>query len=119
MADAEMATSAMGGGMQDAIIFGVAATMVYDVFSATNSSPQTTELFASDRAETLWKYVRLGGVQSAVLIGIMTFRGRSVWPVLGGASAGAMMWAMYAHALKSGGGSKPAFRLPWSNRGQG
>ena len=92
---------ATGGGM-DAIAFGVAADLVYNIFSATNSSPQTTELFAGDRADTLWKYVRLGGIQSIVLVGIMAQRGRSWWPVIGGGMAGGFMWLMYAHALKAG-----------------
>jgi hypothetical protein len=103
MADPAAITS-VGGGAADAIAFGVAADLVYNVFSATNSSPQTTELFAGDRATTLWKYVKLGGWQSALLIGIMAIRGKSIWPVIGGGLAGGMMWAMYAHALKAGGG---------------
>jgi hypothetical protein len=101
------------GGALDAIAFGVAADLVYNVYSATNSSPQTTELFAGDRADTLWKYVRLGAGQSVLLIGIMAYRGKSVWPILGGGLAGLMMHAMYTHALKSGGGKKPAISLPW------
>ena len=94
-------------GTADAIAFGVAADLVYNVYSATNSSPQTTELFAGERAKTLWKYVRLGGLQSVLLVGIMAVRGRSAWPVLGGALAGGMMYFMYAHALQAGQGSKP------------
>ena len=86
----------------DAIAFGVAADLVYNIFSATNSSPQTTELFAAERSETLMKYVRLGGVQAALLVGIMAYRGRSIWPILGGVLAGAAMWWMYSHALKAG-----------------
>lgn len=89
----------------DATSFGVAATLVYDVFSATNSSPQTTELFAKDRADTLWKYVRLGAVQSLFLVLVMWWRSKSVWPILGGLTAGLFMWAMYAHALRAGGGA--------------
>jgi hypothetical protein len=88
------------------IAFGVAADLVYNVFSATNSSPQTTELFSGARADTLWKYVRLGGMQSAVLVGIMAIRGRSVWPIIGGAVAGVAMWMMYAHALEAGKGKQ-------------
>lgn len=86
----------------DAIAFGVAADLVYNIFSATNSSPQTTELFAAERSETLMKYVRLGAVQAALLVGIMAYRGRSIWPILGGVLAGAAMWWMYGHALKAG-----------------
>ena len=102
MADPEATAAAMGGGEADALAFGIAATLVYDVFSATNSSPQTTELFASDRAGTLWKYVRLGGIQSVVLVGVMAWRSASVWPIIGGAAAGGLMWFMYAHALEAG-----------------
>ena len=98
----------MGNGL-NAVTFGVAADLIYNVFSATNSSPQTTELFAGDRADTLWKYVRLGGLQSALLIGIMAAGGRAggqwKWALAGGGVAGVFMWAMYAHALKAGGGS--------------
>lgn len=91
-----------GSGAVNAIAFGVAADLVYNVFSATNSSPQTTELFAGDRATTLWKYVKLGGLQSVILVGIMAHQSGSVWPILGGGLAGGFMWLMYAHALKSG-----------------
>jgi hypothetical protein len=101
------------GGALDAIAFGVAADLVYNVYSATNSSPQTTELFAGDRSATLWKYVRLGAGQSVILIAIMAYRGRSVWPVIGGGMAGVFMHLMYSHALKAGGGEKPAMVLPW------
>lgn len=113
------------GGELDAIAFAVAADLVYNVFSATNSSPQTTELFAADRAGALWKYVRLGGVQSAILIGVMFARGRTIWAVAGGVVAGGFMWGMYAHALKAGGaktgaadGGPPASSssmLSWGN----
>ena len=99
--------AALGGSADDAIAFGVAADLVYNIFSATNSSPQTTELFAGSRSGTLWKYVRLGGAQSAILVAIMAIRGRSLWPVLGGGMAGAFMWFMYGHALAAG-QNKPA-----------
>ena len=111
-----MAVSSLG--TQDAIAFGVAADLTYPVFGATNSSPQTTELFASDRAATLMKYVKQGAQQAAVLIGVMTFRAasdggwaRAFWPAAGGMLTGAMMWAMYAHALQAGQGqAAPAGR---------
>src|SRR5258708_22005335 len=102
MPDPQVTSSAMGADGMDAVAFGVAADLVYNIFSATNSSPQTTELAATERADTLWKYVRLGGFQSAILVGIMAVRGRSIWPVLGGGIAGVAMWAMYSHALKAG-----------------
>ena len=105
-AGALSATAGTGHAL-DAVAFGVAADLVYNIYSATNSSPQTTELFAQDRAATLWKYVRLGGGQSVILVGIMAYRGRTIWPILGGGLAGIMMHLMYSHALSSGGGKKP------------
>lgn len=98
-------------GAQDAILFGVAADLTYNIFSATNSSPQTTELFASARAATLWKYVRLGALQTTVLVGVMAARAlsdgarRAMWCIAGGVMAGGSMALMYAHALQAGGGT--------------
>lgn len=88
-----------------AIGFGVYADLAYNVYSATNSSPQTTELFAGQRAETLWKYVKLGDAQVAALAGVGAYlAGPSLWiyPVLGGAAVMVMMHLMYSHALKAG-----------------
>jgi hypothetical protein len=104
---ADAVAGSMSGGATDALAFGIAADLVYNVMSATNSSPQTTELFAGDRSQTLWKYVRLGLGQSAILVGIMAIRGRTVWPVLGGLAAGAAMHLMYAHALQAGQAKSP------------
>lgn len=108
MADV-LPASGSAAGAYDAIAFGVACDLTYTIFGASNSSPQTTELFASQRAGTLWKYVRLGGLQTCVLIGIMAARAgsegglaRAFWPAAGGLLTGGMMWAMYAHALKAG-----------------
>src|SRR5215468_6720527 len=107
MPDPTVTAGTMGGNSVDMIAFGVAADLVYNIYSATNSSPQTTELFAADRADTLWKYVRLGAGQAIILVGIMAIRGRSIWPILGGVVAGAAMHLMYSHALAAGAGQKP------------
>ncbi len=102
MPDPVAATAVGGGRGMDAVAFGIAADLVYNIYSATNSSPQTTELFASERSATLWKYVKLGGAQSLLLVGIMAVRGRTFWPILGGAAAATMMHLMYSHALRAG-----------------
>ena len=95
-------------GTEDAIAFGVACDLTYTVFGATNSSPQTTELFAGDRADTLWKYVKLGHVQVAGIVGFAAFiaskQGLAWWPLLGGGVVAVAMHGMYSHALKSGKG---------------
>ena len=107
-----------------AALIGIYATLVFDVFSSTNSSPQTTELFARDRGETLWKWVRIGAIISVIFIAmavIMEYQSghkenSAVWaPVIGGIAALAIMWAMYSHALAQGGGSKPGKKIGYTD----
>jgi hypothetical protein len=89
-----------------AVLFLAAADAAYNAYSATNSSPQTTELFAADRSHTLWKYVKLGHVQVAGIVGFAAFiankQGLAMWPILGGGVVALAMHGMYAHALSSG-----------------
>lgn len=85
-----------------AVSFGVYADLAYNLYSATNSSPQTTELFAGEREVTLWKYVVIGHVQ-AVALGIFgSVLDRSLWPLFGTISIGAVMHGMYKHAVGAG-----------------
>jgi hypothetical protein len=97
------AEGALGGGLA-AVLFAVYLDAGYNIMSATNSSPQTTELFAADRADTLWKYVKLGHLQiaGASVLGAVLAGRHWLWPLLGGAGAIAVMHAMYAHALNAG-----------------
>ena len=48
-------------GIGFASLFGIYADLAMNIASATNSSPQTTELFAGSRKTTLWKWVKIGG----------------------------------------------------------
>lgn len=101
-----------------ALSFGVYADLAYNLYSATNSSPQTTELFAGDRAETLWKYVRIGHVQAIGLGLFGSLLDRSWWPLLGTISIGGIMHGMYRHALAAGRGmAHPAGADPASSNG--
>jgi hypothetical protein len=91
----------------DAITFGIFAALTYDVISTTNSSPQTTELNAKARAETLMKWVKLGLAQAALFAGIGVAieikQGHSWWPpALGSGLAGILLWVQYVHAKESG-----------------
>ncbi len=116
MAIRGLATGAAG-------LFGIYVAVGYDVMSATNSSPQTTELFASDRADTLRKYVILGDVQ---LLGFGIFGSMlegNLWPLFGSVTAGVLLHAMYQHALyagqaktaqQKGGGAQNWARAAWS-----
>jgi hypothetical protein len=89
------------------VIIAVYAALTYDIISATNSSPQTTELNAAARAETLMKWVKLGLAQAALFaaIGIIVAwrTGSAVWaPLLGSGLAGGLLWMQYVHAKNSG-----------------
>lgn len=87
-----------------ALSFGVYADLAYNLYSATNSSPQTTELFSGDRAETLWKYVVIGHVQAVALGVFGSILDRTLWPLIGTLTIGGVMHGMYRHALAAGRG---------------
>ena len=89
----------------DAGIIGIYAAVVYDVISATNSSPQTTEINAEKRADTLMKWVKLGLVQAALFVGIGVMAepaGKKWRPIVGGGLAMILLWCQYVHAMQSG-----------------
>jgi membrane protein required for beta-lactamase induction len=90
-----------------AVTMAVYAALTYDIISATNSSPQTTEINAAARAESLMKWVKIGLYQAAgfAIIGIMlqAKEGKSPWPpAIGSGLAGWLLWIQYRHALKAG-----------------
>src|SRR5215475_2878623 len=86
-----------------AIKVAVYATVMYDIISATNSSPQTTEINAQKRAETLMKWVKLGLAQGALFVAISVILDKQRWPpMLGGGLAAALLWMQYVHAVNSG-----------------
>jgi hypothetical protein len=89
-------------GTSAAISFGVYADLAYNLYSATNSSPQTTELFAGEREVTLWKYVVIGHVQAVALGLFGSILDRSIWPLFGTLTIGGVMHGMYRHAVKAG-----------------
>jgi hypothetical protein len=81
----------------------VYATLMYDIISATNSSPQTTEINAKKRAATLMKWVHLGLIQGLMFVLIGVYLDEDRWPpLLGGGLAGALLYAQYLYALSSG-----------------
>jgi hypothetical protein len=92
-----------GVGESEAVTVAVYAALTYDIISATNSSPQTTEINAAARAETLMKWVRIGLIQAAGfgLLGVMLDKRR--WPpAVGAGVAGVLLWAQYVHAKNAG-----------------
>ena len=90
-----------------ALTMAVFAALTYDIISATNSSPQTTEINAAKRAPTLMKWVNIGLAQAALfgLLGVwLELRaGRSGFPpLIGTALAMSLLYGQYAHAKNSG-----------------
>jgi len=99
-----MAAETPGNG-GDAAVIGIYAAVVYDVISATNSSPQTTEINAKARADSLMKWVKLGLAQAAlfVIVGMLAEAPGKRWrPLAGGGTAAVLLWFQYAHAKKAG-----------------
>ena len=99
-----MALEKLTGNASNGVAFLVAAGIVYEIIAACCSSPQTMEINASARADTLMKYVTIGEVQSAFFIGAAAlFDTKHAVPILaGGISAGMVMHYSYVHALKAG-----------------
>jgi hypothetical protein len=96
-----------GSNLGNAAVFGVFGALTYDIVAAACSSPQTTEINAASRAETLMKWVYLGLGQAALYTGIGMWlqheEGKSVWPPLIGAGlGGGLMYASYVHARRAG-----------------
>jgi len=88
----------------DGIAFLVSAGIVYEIIAAACSSPQTTEINASARADTLMKWVHLGVGQAAVFIviaAVIDSKHRNAI-IGGGALAAGLMYIQYAHAKKAG-----------------
>lgn len=87
----------------DAIAFLVAAGLVMECIAASCSSPQTAEINAKKRSSTLMKWVHIGILESAVLIGIGAMVTKRPAPVIaGGALAAGTMYAQYVHARRAG-----------------
>jgi hypothetical protein len=84
--------------------FLVSAGIVYEIIAAACSSPQTTELNADTRSETLMKWVTIGIAQAAVFIGVAAALDAEHRAVIigGGVMGGGLMYASYVHAKRSG-----------------
>lgn len=85
-----------------AALAGIYGTFALDCYSTFCSSPQTTELNASARADTLMKWVTVGG-GAAVGGGLAaTIYSGSPVPLIATILVALLMWWCYAHAKKVG-----------------
>ena|SRR5215472_875807 len=85
-----------------AILVAVYATFALDVFSTFTSSPQTTELNAAARADTLMKWVKIGAAVALAGGAVGSYTSRSAWPLVATVTVAAAMWWFYEHAKRSG-----------------
>lgn len=94
----------MSHASSDGIAFLVSAGIVYEIIAASCSSPQTAEINAGARADTLMKWVKVGVGQSTLfVVAAALFDKKNAGAIIaGGVTAGTLMWLQYAHALKAG-----------------
>lgn len=92
------------GGAGFGVPFLVSAGIVYEIIAAACSSPQTTEINAPTRAETLMKWVYIGIAQAALFVFLAArFDKQHRHAIIaGGTIAGVIMFLSYAHAKQAG-----------------
>lgn len=83
-------------------VVGIYATFALDCYSTFCSSPQTTELNAKARADTLMKWVTIGGVVALAGGAAASAYSGSKAPLLGAAAVTIIMYVCYVHARNSG-----------------
>ena len=102
-----MAVEGLGRGSSSTaqgVAFLVSAGVMYEIIAAACSSPQTTELNAKARAETLMKWVHLGVLQGVLFVVLAAaYDRRAAKPILaGGFLAGVLLYVQYIHARNAG-----------------
>lgn len=89
----------------DAALLGIAYLGVKDIYSADNSSPQTTEINAKHRVATLMKWVNIAAAESLSIVLILAAaapRGHKRWPFFGGILALIVTYGQYLYAKSCG-----------------
>ena len=89
---------------ENGVAFLVSAGLVYEAIAAACSSPQTTELNARARSQTLMKWVYLGVGQAAFFVAVAAIveRRHRVAILAGGGLAAGLMLGQYVHACRAG-----------------
>ncbi len=94
-----------------AILIGVWATFALDVYSTLNSSPQTTELFAKDREDSLMHWVSIGAIVAVGGGAIASVVSWKAWPLIATGGVALMMHLFYVHAKNRGISQPPPMTL--------
>lgn len=91
------------GSQSRAVTFMVSGGLVFEIVAAMCSSPQTAEINAPKRADTLMKWVAIGLVVALLYVIIAVYIDEDRWPsILGGGLAGVILWFAYDHAKRTG-----------------
>jgi hypothetical protein len=83
-------------------VVGIFATFALDCYSTFCSSPQTTEINAKDRADTLMKWVNVGGIVAISGGAIASIYSGSKAPLVGAFTVTLLMYYCYLHAKRKG-----------------
>lgn len=92
-------------GSSPAGLFGLYLVAALDIYSFISSSPQTVELNANTRANTLMKYVNMGslaGVGVGVIGVFLAPQGKKMWPAIGAGTGVVFAHLLYMHAKQAG-----------------
>jgi hypothetical protein len=99
-----MAIAEAAGGSSTGVRFLVAGGIMLEAVAACCSSPQTAEINADKRAETLMKWVHLGLLLGVLLVAVAAASDRrhAGSYIAGGVITGGAMYLMYGHARSAG-----------------
>lgn len=86
------------------IAFLVSAGIMAEIIAKACSSPQTAQINARQRAPTLMKWVNIGIVEGAVMVGVAAYfdKKHRVPIILGGVAEGVITYGQYLHARQAG-----------------
>ena len=92
------------GSGSSAIAFLVSAGITYEIIAKDCSSPQTCEINAGVRADTLMKWVNVGTAEALLFVAIAAFMEKDTTGavLLGGLLAMAITYAEYVYAKRAG-----------------
>jgi|SRR5215831_647265 len=93
-----------GGGFGTGVAFVIGAASMAEFIAKACSSPQTVEINADKRAQTLMKWVGIGLAEGALIIGVTVFFDAKYSGALiaGAAVEGLITYAEYVHAKNAG-----------------
>jgi hypothetical protein len=99
-----MAVEGIGGNGSTGVAFLVSAGLVAELIAKACSSPQTLEINAGRRVETLWKWVNIGMAEAVVFVVIAALIDRKHQrPILLGAMLEmGITYLEYVHGKQSG-----------------